>query len=97
MSTQGIVLPFRGTEGLRLLAICCIKSLPFQLHDHYSPTLPSCNQALATMSRVLSSLAIDGNGTKLAYIDSGAPDSISNGFVYTTIIAVHGIEFTSRP
>ena len=49
------------------------------------------------MSQILSSLTIDDNGTKLAYIDSGAPDSISNGFVYTTIIAVHGIEFTSRP
>ena len=45
----------------------------------------------------LSSLTIDDNGKKLSYIDSGAPDATNGGSVYTTIIAVHGIEFTSRP
>ncbi|ETW81374.1 Esterase/lipase/thioesterase [Heterobasidion irregulare TC 32-1] len=42
-----------------------------------------------------SSLTIDDSGKKLSYIDSGAPDAANGGSVYTTIIAVHGIEFTS--
>ncbi|THH19421.1 hypothetical protein EW146_g1768 [Bondarzewia mesenterica] len=36
-------------------------------------------------------ILVDGNGTRLAYIDSGPP----SGTVYTTIFAVHGVEFTN--
>lgn len=40
---------------------------------------------------VQGSIVVDGNGTTLAYIDSGAPRA-SN---YVTLFAIHGLAFTN--
>ena len=45
------------------------------------------------MVTIMPSIVVDESGTKLSYIDSGAPDRVAN---YVTIFAIHGTVFAGR-